>query len=401
MEHENAIQDSLNQAGRLATGLCLQDFDSDGSPIIFAGQKLTAKKDPVPKKYETPFGVVPVNRFVYQSSLGGATFIPMDANARIVGASTPRFAKIVSFNYAHNNAGVVQSNLEQILNRKVSRCYIQDVSGLAAQQISQKAPYWEYEQSEPKVQEVAFITIGIDGTCLHYVKEGFRHAMVGTIAFYDKEGERLHTTYIASAPEYGKATFLTKMDEEIGRIKQKYQEVGYIGISDGARDYLPWLKKHTSTQILDFWHVCEYINEVAPALHRNKKQREEWIEESCHKLKHEAGAAKQILEELEKEAEKKPAKGKKEKLERTITYIKNNLKRMNYASYRKRKLPIGSGVTEAACKTVVKIRMCGSGMSWKEKGAERVLTLRSLALTKARWEEFWTKLMKYGLSSQK
>src|SRR5512142_1415537 len=32
-------------------------------------------------------------------------------------------------------------------------------------------------------------------------------------------------------------------------------------------------------------------------------------------------------------------------------------------------MPIGSGVTEAACKVLVKQRLCGSGMKWKEPGA--------------------------------
>ena len=37
---------------------------------------------------------------------------------------------------------------------------------------------------------------------------------------------------------------------------------------------------------------------------------------------------------------------------------------MNYAVFAAMSLPIGSGVTEAACKTLVKQRLCGSGMQW-------------------------------------
>jgi len=58
---------------------------------------------------------------------------------------------------------------------------------------------------------------------------------------------------------------------------------------------------------------------------------------------------------------------------------------MNYAQYLEKKYPIGSGVTEAACKTLVKQRLCCSGMRWKEKGAiipGIILSLRALALTK-------------------
>ena len=37
-------------------------------------------------------------------------------------------------------------------------------------------------------------------------------------------------------------------------------------------------------------------------------------------------------------------------------------------------LPIGSGVTEAACKTLVKQRLYGSGMRWKDAGIKVVLS---------------------------
>ncbi len=48
---------------------------------------------------------------------------------------------------------------------------------------------------------------------------------------------------------------------------------------------------------------------------------------------------------------------------------------MDYATLIKQQLPIESGVTEAACKTLVKQRLCGWGISWKNKGAKVTLSL--------------------------
>jgi hypothetical protein len=59
-------------------------------------------------------------------------------------------------------------------------------------------------------------------------------------------------------------------------------------------------------------------------------------------------------------------------------------------------LPIGSGVTEAACKVIVKQRLCGSGMKWKEPGAAAVLSVRCLTYTRERWSQFWGKVDRYG-----
>jgi len=58
--------------------------------------------------------------------------------------------------------------------------------------------------------------------------------------------------------------------------------------------------------------------------------------------------------------------------------------------------PIGSGVTEAACKVIVKQRLCGSGMKWSEDGAAVVLSLRTLSYTPGRWGEFWSKVDRWG-----
>lgn len=400
LEAEEQIQQSLNEAGKLATRNCLEDFDTDGSPLIVGNQKLTAKTTPVAKKYETPYGPVNVERFAYQSSSGGTTHIPLEHNARIVGNSTPRFAKMVSFKYSHANAGVVQDDLRQSLGRDVSRCYVQDVSALVAGALDSKQQSVRFDNAgeEPPPEEVATIAVGLDGACMMFCEEGYRQAMVGTISFYDAGGERLHTHYVAAAPEYGKPTFLASMEKEIERIKERFGDARYVGVSDGASDYRTWLKAFTTTQVLDFWHLSEYLAEVSEALFPRREKRREWLEASCHRLKHQHGAAADILAELEKARENPRLDDeKRELLERTIGYMHNNADRTNYASYRKRHIPIGSGVTEAACKTVVKARMCGSGMKWKFSGSQTVLTLRAKTLTRGAWANFWAHVAQYGI----
>jgi hypothetical protein len=84
-------------------------------------------------------------------------------------------------------------------------------------------------------------------------------------------------------------------------------------------------------------------------------------------------------------------------LDSAITYFRNHKHQMNYAQYQDQSLPIGSGVTEAACKTLIKQRLCCSGMKWVEQGARIILSLRALVLTPKRWEQFWNKISQYGI----
>ena len=100
---------------------------------------------------------------------------------------------------------------------------------------------------------------------------------------------------------------------------------------------------------------------------------------------------------MEKLSDKKSlTKVIKENLSATLTYFINHRHMMDYATQVSENQPIGSGVTEAACKTLVKQRLCCSGMRWKLKGAKVILSLRALVQSKGRWQQFWQRLEMYG-----
>ena len=88
------------------------------------------------------------------------------------------------------------------------------------------------------------------------------------------------------------------------------------------------------------------------------------------------------------------SKTTKENLAAAITYFKNNINagRMKYYKHTEESLPIGSGVIEAACKTIIKHRLSASGMRWKSNGIKIILSLRALIKTKGRWNQFWEKI---------
>jgi hypothetical protein len=228
-------------------------------------------------------------------------------------------------------------------------------------------------------------------------EEGYRQAMVGTIALYDRYGERLHPIYVGATPEYGQAAFMERMEREIAHVKHLYPEAIYVGIADGAQSNWDFLEPHTPVQILDFYHATGYLAEVAQvACPRSLPKRTEWLETRCHELKHTKGAAALLLEEMQELAQRPLSELQQEKLQRAITSFSNHQHQMEYARYRAQHFPIGSGVTKAACKTLVKQRLCCSGMKWKEKGASIGLSLQALVLTQTRWDQFWGKIDQYG-----
>lgn len=64
---------------------------------------------------------------------------------------------------------------------------------------------------------------------------------------------------------------------------------------------------------------------------------------------------------------------------------------MDYAKYRRRRLPVGSGAIESAIRRVINLRMKGNSIFWKEENAEGMLQLRGLVLSR-RWPETFAKI---------
>jgi hypothetical protein len=397
LDAEEVIQQRLNEAGVLATGEALGRFDTDGSPITVGDTRLTSKGKLL-KEYQTPYGVAPVERHVYQSSRGGRTYCPLDRNARIVVSSTPKFAKMVSHKYAEFGSARVIKDLGENHGRTVARCFVQDVADAVAAVAMAKEGDWEY--ALPKLEgSVATVAIGMDGTCLLMCEGGWRETMVGTIGLYDPDGERQHTVYLAATPEYGKATFLDRMEREVERVKAAHPRARYVGLADGAKGNWEFLGRHTEVQVIDFWHAAEYLSDAAAVLFaRTPGAKTPWVKAACHRLKHEPGAARQLIKDLKRLAAEKGVPLDHPEIEAALTYFTNQSKagRMDYPPLVESHIPIGSGVTEAACKVLVKQRLCGSGMRWKEPGAAAVLSVRCLTYTDDRWSQFWARIDQYG-----
>ena len=68
----------------------------------------------------------------------------------------------------------------------------------------------------------------------------------------------------------------------------------------------------------------------------------------------------------------------RETLAKVITCFHNHRRWRRYDAYLAAGVPVGTGVVESACGSVVKHRMAGEGQRWSLECAEAILALRSL-----------------------
>jgi hypothetical protein len=294
-------------------------------------------------------------------------------------------------------ADIMRRDMQDCMGRSISRDYVKKIGDFVGALAQAKEETWEYEMPTLDAP-VASVAVGLDGTCMLLREDGWRQAMCGSISLYDKDGERLHTIYAGASPEYGKETFRERLDREVKRVKAAHPDALYVGLADGAPDNWEFLTPRTERQVLDFYHAREYVGKAAEAIHGYGPRRREWEDDWSHRLKHTKGAAKRLLSEMEECAAHVRGKTDREELGKAITYFTNHRSKMQYWRHTAEGLPIGSGVTEAACKTLIKQRLACSGMRWKEAGASAVIALRSLEMTEGRWGQFWHHIDRYGVN---
>ena len=128
----------------------------------------------------------------------------------------------------------------------MAKSYIQHVAEWVGNIATAKEEDWAYEL--PKLHaSIETVVVSLDGAMIPMAdSDGYREAMVGTLSFYDLEGERQHTIYLAAAPEYGKREFSQRLAREIVRAKQHYPEARYLGIADGAPSNWSFLERNRS-----------------------------------------------------------------------------------------------------------------------------------------------------------
>jgi len=219
----------------------------------------------------------------------------------------------------------------------------------------------------------------------------------GTLTLYDREGERLQTLRYARMPEPKKVTLAAQLHAEAHAILGARPDLRRVYLADGADSNWELLAELERTlggnpaeslQIVDFYHACEHLKGGCDAIWGESTARGQAEFARLRVLLKEADdGAEQILRTL-KYHRGRATGSRRKRIRAALTYFRNQRGRMHYAAYQRQHLPIGSGVVEAACKTLVTQRLKGSGMAWTMAGGQAILTLRSL-LQSGRWAQAW------------
>ncbi len=204
---------------------------------------------------------------------------------------------------------------------------------------------------------------------------GYREIGCATLAFCDAKGDLISAIRFGRGPETKKLTLKETLRKDLAHVLAQHPELKVAKITDAGGDN--W--EYTATlppgpEILDFFHAAEHLAAAIAAVHGDgtfaTRHKFEFLRE---RLLTEDRGAEAVIDAL---AYLKRTNPRVAKVSKVLTYFRKNKNRMRYAQWKREGFMIGSGVVEAACKTLVAQRLKLSGMRWSTRGAQAILTMR-------------------------
>ena len=219
---------------------------------------------------------------------------------------------------------------------------------------------------------------------------GYREVGCATLTFCDADGDMLGCVRMARAPEPNKRTLKDTLAADLCAVLRKAPDLRVVKLADGVDDNWSFLTGElpVGAEALDFFHASEHLHDAVAAAYGDGTTRTRHRYEDLREiLRDEPGGVGRVIRALDHLRKQHP---RSEHIRRCAAYFRKHKHRMDYAGLKAAGLPIGSGLVEAACKTLVAQRLKLSGMRWGF-GAQAVLTARGWDQSE-RFNEAWALL---------
>lgn len=410
----------------LANELCREDQERDlqqrsamflGDTLSIDGKLYRRHSKRTPKaKYGGLCGTLVVPRALYREVgvRNGPTVVPLELDAGLLERATPALASAVAQGYAQEPSRQVHTSMAGCYRQPPSRSTTERMSkaigGAMAAALHRVEPVIRANERLPEAAHA--LSVGLDRTSVPMeepagsdkipvkrttprirktpepVEVNYRMAYVGTFCVVDADGRALVTRRYGIAGNMDPNEILQSLHADLSHALQLDPSLPIGLVQDGAPEM--WnLTRDMLSQVpeLDEWfeaidrhHLLERLGDALRCGGLTEAWRKQQLRawnESLDQDDATIDAIEDNIRQLRDGLKGEPRR----KLSEHLTYLKNNKDRMRYAAIRRAGLPVGSGATEGACKSLVMIRTKACGQRWHDDGIDAVLLLRGLSLS--------------------
>ncbi len=182
---------------------------------------------------------------------------------------------------------------------------------------------------------------------------------------------------MARAPEAKKKTLKEMLAAEIAAVLRRKPTLKLVKVADGAADNWQYLSSDAlpaGDEVVDFFHASEHLHAAIAEAYGDATHETQFRYATLRDtLRDEEDGVDKVIRALKHLASKH---SRKAIIARELAYFRKHKRRMRYFDLQSKGLMIGSGIVEAACKTLVTQRLKQSGMRWSTPGAQAILTPR-------------------------
>ena len=426
-EMTRGIKQAISLAGVAMYRTFLLGYEVHASEIEVDGETYRFKF-PSKKRYMTYFGEMELERNVFQNKDDIKTCIPLDAAWGMEGEfMTPEVKEAVAF-----SSGLVTPEETATL---LDKCALFHPHPTAIKHANRELGEFieghrdvldERIRSEERLpDDTKVFALSIDGANVLLREKGprrgrpaerpraeesqekttaYKHAMVASLSCYgavpegQKTPERLSCRYISRMPEARAPTFKRQLEAELDALEAPCgSDIVKVLLLDGARNLWNYAdndeRYDAYEKLIDYWHAVEHLSKAAEALFgKGTGQAKAWYDKYSDILLKTDLGVQSVLRSMDYyEATRTLSTSRQQELQTQRTFFTRNKCRMTYAYFRRKGWPIGSGPVEAACKTLVKTRLCRSGMRWSTQGGQAILDFRTY-IKSNRWEGAWEQM---------
>jgi alkylhydroperoxidase/carboxymuconolactone decarboxylase family protein YurZ len=431
---EKDLQQATRELGRLAAQWAynhLEPADAHDLPteVHYEGSRFRRLTKKTPQQVSTLFGTITVRRLGYRAAPaeGEPVLFPLCRALGLVHGATPALLERVAHYQAESGATQKQT-LERLRQehgvrwgvkrlRQVTAFVAQAMEGHRAAAQAEQVLGWLEQAQASRGRHRPVLSVGRDGITLGLRLKGctlYEVATTGTLTVYDRRGRRLGTVYLAYTPESGQGTMSVQLTALLKEVLQRWQgplpRLSYVtdaGDHETAyyRNVLRRLRHPRTGQrlhwhwVVDFYHASGRVWTLAEALFGAGQRSWSWARKMQKLLVKPGGIGRLLHSAAALRGRVKPRGKRLADFRRAYRYLQARRQHLRYAEYRRVGLPIGSGVTEAACKTVYTQRLKLSGMRWQKAGAQTILTLRVILLSGI-WDKVYERTLQTACDLQ-
>lgn len=352
-------------------------------------EKVWVKAVRASRTYMTRRGPVRVLRWLYreQGVRNGPTRCLFEEMRGIVeGGFTPELGRAVVAAVSHMPAAAAERVLRDATGYAFSPATMKrTTTSVGGHMRTDEQAVFDAVWSKRPIPEAArTVVISVDGLSIHLRDEGYKQCTAATISLLDELGERMCTVRLGELPEAGKATIMQRVEREVRALLMMRPTLTTEVVIDGAHDLRDHLIERFpfARHVTDFFHALEHLGAALRNLFPfDDARRASHMRYWAHYLKHRPGTVDELRawldQQLEASAESLGAWAKRE-VEKHREYFYNQREFMDYPDAMNDNAAIGSGLVEAACKTIFTQRLKVSGARWSRNGARAIGYIRSV-----------------------